>query len=124
MNWEKKIKYLIAAAFSLVFLCLFARDRVMAADVLDDASTGRVILLMGDSYGAGYTPDGMVTGFIEYTKNDLKGVRIESHAWGGEGYSSVGTNRRSVLNCLQDIETWVHDRENVTDIFFVGGAAD
>ena len=124
MDFFRKCRLLLTCTAALLFITLFMGEGAQAADVLDDATVGRQIILMGDSYGAGWTPDGMVTGWIAYTKSDLPGVRIESYAYGGEGYSSIGTGRRSILDCLIDIGGWVHDKQNITDIIFVGGAAD
>ena len=124
MNRCKPLRFLLGCAAVCLMLLLHPGDRAFAADVLDDASTGRVIVLLGDSYGAGWTPEGMVPGWIALTKAELSNVRIESYSYGGECYSNIGTGERNVLDCLKIIETWLHDKEAVTDIIFVGGAVD
>ena len=59
-------------------------------------SDGRGILVLGDSYGQGYTPDGTVSSWIEFftTRVGSYGYTVYSNALGGTGFWRDDSNKR------------------------------
>ncbi len=116
---KKASVFCLAAAL----LCL-GGGAVHAETPYEDPTAGRTFILLGDSYGAGWTPEGMVKSWMAYAAEALGTERVYTWAWGGEGFSYVGTDHRSVLDALVEIEEYIPDKNAVTDIVFVGGGAD
>lgn len=84
----------------------------------------RGIILIGDSWGEGYTPDGNVTSWITYMTNYLqpKGYVIHSSYHGGSGFLYGVT----FLQQLQELTATLsnEEKDNIGMIYFGGGWND
>ena len=80
----------------------------------------RKFIVIGDSYGEGYTPDGNVTGWPTLLKNrlGLADDAFYTNSLGGAGFRSAN----SYLTLLQGIT--VADPDAITDIIVAGGHND
>lgn len=74
-------------------------------------------VLIGDSYGEGYTPDGNVKSWMRWVQELVKGV-FYSSAVGGSGFGGDNT----FLTQLQNIDAG--DRTAITDVIIAGGYND
>ena len=92
-------------------------------NMLENVSTNNVVLI-GDSWGQGYSPDGNVTSWITLVKNVLTSIGIESwsSAVGGAGVVA-GTNYSSQLDTLAGQMTEA-ERESVGVVLCGGGFND
>lgn len=78
-------------------------------------------LFIGDSYGEGYTPNGNVTSWIDYTKQlmHLNDDSCYSYAVGGYGFTTTGF-QTLLNNAINDIQ----DKENMKYVIVGGGYND
>ena len=81
------------------------------------------VVTIGDSYGEGYTPDGMVTPWCVTMKNylNIPDSQFETYVKGGTGFT-VGPNGKTFLDLLNDAST-VHP-ERVSHVILLGGQND
>ena len=89
--------------------------------------SGKGVLVLGDSYGEGYTPDGNVTSWIELFTNKVQqyGYTVYSTYMGGSGfYSSDNTKKFSVVigNYISTLTT--AQKESIGTVIIGGGYND
>lgn len=91
-------------------------------DVLT-ASRTRRILIVGDSYGAGWTPDGDVTGFPILVKNmmHLSDANFFTVNKGGARFGALSGSEYAFDEVLSGYLTNITNKETITDIVFAGG---
>ena len=91
-------------------------------DVLTASRTRRV-LIIGDSYGAGWTPDGDVTGFPILVKNmmHLSDSNFFTVSKGGARFGAVSGSEYAFDEVLSGYLTNITHKETITDIIFAGG---
>lgn len=80
-----------------------------------------ITILIGDSYGEGYTPDGKVKSWVEYIKEFISGNYLTS-ANGGSGFCN-GTTFKNQLESIASNMT-DEDKKNVNKIIVGGGYND
>ena len=80
------------------------------------------IIVIGDSYAEGYSPDGNTTPFIDYLSSELGAVLGEFyHAeQGGAGLLGDQYSRATFLQLLQSLENTITNKGIITDIVFEG----
>lgn len=123
------------------------QDQIDALDLrcdgIDDAITllqsqvstllsggGRQVLIISDSYGEGYTPDGNVTPFIDYFETAMGDelTYLESSSLGGAGLLGDQYSQTNYYTLLDNLTTTISgqgkDLEEITDIMFIGFAND
>lgn len=92
-------------------------------DAIEIPPMKKRVILIGDSYGQGWTPDGSVDSWIEITTAALQnvGYSVSSAAVGGYGFATGGfyTLLQNIVNGLTDIE-----KAEVTTVVFGGGYND
>ena len=92
---------------------------------VNDNSQGRDIVLIGDSYAQGYTPDGNVTGWVERVENAFAGTNVNVyHKYAGGSGFGIGTKTFTMLldELAQDMTAT--QREKVSIIIVGGGYND
>ena len=92
---------------------------------VNDSSQGRDIVLIGDSYAEGYTPDGNVTGWVAKVENAFAGTNVNIyHNYGGGSGFGIGTKTFTMLldELAQDMTAT--QREKVSTIIVGGGYND
>ena len=84
-------------------------------------------ICIGDSFGVGYTPTGVITSWIKLLKNMLKGNdnNFFYKAYGGTGFLSTADNN-NFLTLIKDLENSItsSNRKYVKKIIVVGGVND
>lgn len=84
-------------------------------------------ICIGDSFGVGYTPTGVITSWIKLLKNMLKGNdnNFFYKAYGGTGFLSTADNN-NFLSLIKDLENSItsSNRKYVKKIIVVGGVND
>lgn len=88
-----------------------------------DINRGKVVVLIGDSYGEGYTPDGNVTGWCQTVANYLSQIGITAK-YGYQGGLAIGggsflAKLTSVVNAMTDAE-----KKNCETVLIAGGYND
>ena len=78
-------------------------------------------IFIGDSYGEGYTPDGNVTSWIDYTKQlmNLSNENCYKYAVGGYGFNTTGFQE-----LINKAVTEIQDKQQVKYIVVGGGYND
>ena len=91
-------------------------------DVLTASRTRRV-LIVGDSYGAGWTPDGDVTGFPILVKNmmHLSDANFFTVNKGGARFGAASGSEYAFDEVLSGYLSNITNKETITDIVFAGG---
>lgn len=97
-------------------------EQVIEDDVAS-LSKYKNVILIGDSYGSGYTAEGYVTGWCKGVadKLTLLGYNVRYTSTGGAGW--IGNNR-SYQELLEDFESEITDKENIGLIYVAGGYND
>lgn len=103
------------------------QDKVIALEnqvndiILKNSSyfKGRYFLLIGDSYGTGYTPEGNITGWCELVRNDIiaMGGQCDINPVFGAGWIKDGNTYLMAYNASQN-------KNKYTDIIIGGGYND
>lgn len=95
-------------------------------DVLLETMRKRRIVIIGDSYGAGWTPDGDVTGFpvlIKYFMN-IPDADFFNANKGGARFGAAEGNEFAFDTVLNNLLPSITDKDSITDIIIVGGYND
>lgn len=84
----------------------------------------RKCIIIGDSYGDGYTPDGSVTSWSTQLKNALSNDydEIVTNTLGGTGFIINRALQKSFKTLLEEVN--IADKESVRDIIVCGGYND
>lgn len=98
-----------------------ARNTLTPINNWYNRETNRKFILIGDSYGEGYTPDGNVTSWIQHFKNilGLTNNNCIIKYLGGAGFCN-SVNNRNFITLLDEVTA----DNNVTDIIVCGGYND
>lgn len=77
-------------------------------------------ILIGDSYGDGYTPDGNVTGWCQLVKNNLEknGYTVYTAHKGGACFAN---SANSYLSLIQGLESTITEKTKIKKIIVAGG---
>lgn len=99
-----------------------AIDQGLFNDVLTAARVRRVVVI-GDSYGAGWTPDGDVTGFPTVIKNmlHLSDSNFFTENKGGARFGAAVNSEYAFDTVLAGLLENITHKETITDIIFAGG---
>lgn len=92
-----------------------------------DATRTRRIVIIGDSYGQGYTPDGMVTGFPELIRqkmNLVAGTTFFNVNKGGAKFGAPAEDEYAFDTVLSGYLSSITDKHTITDIVIAGGYND
>ncbi len=90
---------------------------------IGSAESGRGVLVLGDSYGEGYTPDGNVTSWVTIFTNHVSryGFNVYSKSFGGTGFWRDDVNKRFSTLATQVIETLTDTQKASIGTVIVGG---
>lgn len=90
------------------------------------ATYGRRFVLVGDSYLAGYTPDGIVNGWGYWFKKyaGLSGRDCYIFGEGRSGFCAIGSEGHTFAQFLSVKAPTVESPETITDVYFIGGYND
>ena len=132
-----------AAAFVLQFQVVNCAEKTSAEtvieqetqiDVLQSASAqpadatnnlaGRKFILLGDSYGDGWTPERMEVSWMTRIKNALGSENVYTCSEGGVGFCGYNSQRATYITLLQRLLPQIPDRNAITDIVPCGGLPD
>ena len=85
--------------------------------------TGRTFIFIGDSYQEGWTEGGTITSWLDYVINwygsDMNGYfRNQAGGWG------FAKENCQFITLLQNLESTITEKENITDIVVEGGYND
>lgn len=80
-------------------------------------------ILIGDSYGVGYTPDGNVESWTTKLSNKL-GIQTQSFSSNGAGFVATGSGGKTFLTLLQENINNITNKNNVKLIIVGGGYND
>ena len=99
-------------------------NRIANRNVTFDKIEKESIILIGDSWGEGYTPDGNVTSWITYVENALikDGFNVFKHYQGGSGIAAGTTYNTQLQTLLSNMTT--AQKESVKRVVFAGGWND
>lgn len=92
-------------------------------DVLLTTMRKRRFVVIGDSYGAGWTPDGDVTSFATIIKNRLHIADadfFQAHKGGGR-FGDIAGSEYAFDTVLAGLIPSITDPDSITDIIFAGG---
>lgn len=96
-----------------------ARNDIASLQIPKSKLAGRKIILIGDSYAEGYTPDGNVTSWQTFFKNLTGLSNTITKYQGGAGFVNISSDK----NFQTLLEEVTSDNE-VTDIIVLGGYND
>lgn len=106
-------------------LIAYSRDgkRVVGTKMNLEDRSKRKLILIGDSYGDGYTPDGHETGWCDRLKNKLVNCHFSAdniyiNHKGGASFSNPSND---YLTLLKGVEAQVGNKKMVTDVLIGGG---
>lgn len=98
------------------------------SDINTDSVPYHKILVIGDSYGEGFSPDGNTTPFIDILASELGSEckYINSNCLGGSGLLGDQYNRTSFYELLTNLDQSVPatEKPEITDIIFEGFCND
>lgn len=102
---------------------LDATDGNLAALQTSYNNCNKGILVLGDSYGEGYTPDGNVTSWVTMFTNHVSryGFNVYSKSYGGTGFWREDVNKRFSTLATQVIETLTDTQKKSIGTVIVGG---
>lgn len=131
------------AAFALQFQVVNCAEKTSAEtvieqetqiDLLQSASAqpadatnnlaGRKFILLGDSYGDGWTPERMEVSWMTRIKNALGSENVYTCSEGGVGFCGYNSQRATYITLLQRLLPQIPDRNAITDIVPCGGLPD
>lgn len=94
----------------------------LLSQVVEATRTRRVIII-GDSYGAGWTPDGDVTGFPVVIKNllHISNDNFFNLNKGGARFGASQGNEFAFDTVLEQLIPNITNKDTITDIIFAGG---
>ena len=97
-------------------------DNGLLSQVVEATRTRRVVII-GDSYGAGWTPDGDVTGFPIVIKNllHLSNDNFFTQNKGGARFGASQGNEFAFDTVLEQLIPNITNKDTITDIIFAGG---
>ena len=106
-----------------------AIEQAIQAGLFDDvlaASRTRRVLIISDSYGAGWTPDGDVTGFPVLIKSmlHLSDANFFNVNKGGAKFGAAAGSEYAFDEVLSSSLPNITNKETITDIIFAGGYND
>ncbi|MFR8375100.1 MAG: hypothetical protein ACLVBW_14305 [Lachnospiraceae bacterium] len=132
-----------AAAFVLQFQIVNCAEKTSAETVIEqetqidvlqssyaqpaDATNnlaGRKFILLGDSYGDGWTPERMEVSWMTRIKNALGSENVYTCSEGGVGFCGYNSQRATYITLLQRLLPQIPDRNAITDIVPCGGLPD
>lgn len=106
-------------------LIAYSRDgkRVVGTKMNLEDRSKRKLILIGDSYGDGYTPDGHETGWCDRLKNKLVNCHFSADNIyiNHKGGASFSNSSNSFLTLLKGVESQVGNKKMVTDVLIGGG---
>ena len=133
----------VAAAFVLQFQVVNCAEKTSAETVIEqetqidvlqssyaqpaDATNnlaGRKFILLGDSYGDGWTPERMEVSWMTRIKNALGSENVYTCSEGGVGFCGYNSQRATYITLLQRLLPQIPDRNAITDIVPCGGLPD
>ena len=85
---------------------------------LDALERKKRIILIGDSYSEGYTPDGNVRSWSDMLVSSIKGIDFINLRAGGSGFLNGTTFLRQLQNAT------ISDHNTIDEIYIVGGYND
>lgn len=85
---------------------------------------GRKFILLGDSYGDGWTPERMEVSWMTRIKNALGSENVYTCSEGGVGFCGYNSQRATYITLLQRLLPQIPDRNAITDIVPCGGLPD
>lgn len=90
------------------------------------AARERRVLVIGDSYGEGWTPDGEVTGFPTLIKNmmHISDANFFTVNKGGAKFGAASGSEYAFDEVLSGYLSSITHKESITDIVFAGGYND
>lgn len=91
-----------------------------------DLITNRNIIVIGDSYGKGWDQAGnQYTPYTTYA-SQYTGVPIKNESESGAGFANTGDNGNTFAGLISKVANEMSkiDRDNVTDVMFIGGFND
>lgn len=127
-----------AAAFALQFQTVSYAEQTTAETVIEqqtqtevaqtaDATNnlaGRKFILLGDSYGDGWTPEGLNVSWMARIKNALGSDNVYTCSEGGVGFVGYNSQKATYATLIQRILPTIPDRNAITDIVPCGGLPD
>lgn len=93
------------------------------ADAINNLA-GRKFILLGDSYGDGWTPERMEVSWMTRIKNALGSENVYTCSEGGVGFCGYNSQRATYITLLQRLLPQIPDRNAITDIVPCGGLPD
>lgn len=96
-----------------------ARNDIASLQIPKSKLAGRKIILIGDSYAEGYTPDGNVTSWQTFFKNLTGLSNTITKYQGGAGFVNISDNK-TFQTLLEEVTS---DNE-ITDVVVLGGYND
>ena len=117
-------KYVMISANSAIIENIILRNSMYSSLIRDKILLKRKYILIGDSYGEGYNPDGNVTGWCDrvVTQLHLNAGDYVIKYQGGSGFYHRGDNKN--FETLLDEAGALIDKTKVTDIIVCGGWND
>lgn len=128
----------VAAAFVLQFQVVNCAEKTSAETVIEQETQidvlqssyatnnleGRKFILLGDSYGDGWTPERMEVSWMTRIKNALGSENVYTCSEGGVGFCGYNSQRATYITLLQRLLPQIPDRNAITDIVPCGGLPD
>lgn len=99
------------------------QEEVQTADATNNLA-GRKFILLGDSYGDGWTPERMEVSWMARIKNALGSNNVYTCSEGGVGFCGYNSQRATYITLLQRLLPSIPDRNAITDIVPCGGLPD
>ena len=85
---------------------------------------GRKFILLGDSYGDGWTPERMEVSWMARIKSAFGSENVYTCSEGGVGFCGYNSQRATYITLLQRLLPQIPDRNAITDIVPCGGLPD
>ena len=85
---------------------------------------GRKFILLGDSYGDGWTPERIEVSWMARVKSALGSENVYTCSEGGTGFCGYNSHHTTYITLLQRVLPSIQDRNAITDIVVCGGLPD
>lgn len=85
---------------------------------------GRKFILLGDSYGDGWTPERVEVSWMARIKNALGSENVYTKSEGGVGFCGYNSRKHTFITLLEKLIPSIPDRNSITDIIPCGGLPD
>lgn len=81
-------------------------------------------IIISDSFGTGYSPDGTTVPFPEIFRNRSGIANFYTNSFGGAGFKAESDDGKNFLVLLQQLDSVITNKNAIKNIFVVGGVND